>query len=297
MVTNKELSDRLKKISEKVDTLIALPTKRDESQLEKHYMISTSIVATLTGIVNLTIIFLMNLDKKLDLGFGSITELDLGLGLAAIGITTFVGITVSSSIFEEHRHDHNKKSKDHNEKSQNQFLQDTIVGKGIMRKALAASLVMTYIVLIGMSYSDGSIDNLWEKRIITNSTSMGTNGTHIYITDSANSTIMINSKNVSPDIDIKDIVRIDGKLKAISATAQATPSNSLVQHFTTIVSIVIGFYFGSNMVTAAINSKKKQLSAKEILDIRLAAGTIEDDDYTKKRDLIKDKSQSSKKTN
>lgn len=205
-------------------------------------MLSTSIVAALTGIVNLTIICLMNTDKGLD----------LGLGLAAIGITTFVGITVSSSIFEEHRHDHNENSKDNKEKSQNQFLQDTIVGKGIMRKALAASLVMTYIVLIGMSYSDGSIDNLWEKGIITNSTSIGTDG---------------------------------------------TPSNSLVQHFTTIVSIVIGFYFGSNMVTAAINSKKKQLSAKEILNIRLAAGTIEDDDYAKKIDLIKEKSSSSKNTN
>ncbi len=262
-------------------------------------MIYTSIVAALIAIVNLTIICFMNTDKGLD----------LGLGLAAIGITTFVGITVSSSIFEEHRHDHkkssdhnekssgdNKKSSDHNEKSKNQFLQDTIVGKGIMRKALAASLVMTYIVLIGMSYSDGSIDNLWEKGIIANSTSMGTNGTHIHITDSANSTIIINSHNSSPDIDIKDIVSIDGKLKAVSATAQATPSNSLVQHFTTIVSIVIGFYFGSNMVTAAINSRKKQLSAKEILNIRLASDDIGEAEYTKKIDLIKDKSQSSKKS-
>jgi len=108
---------------------------------------------------------------------------------------------------------------------------------------------------------------------------------------------MINSHNVSPDIDIKDIVRIDGKLKAISATAQAAASNSLVQHFTTIISIVIGFYFGSNAVTAAINSRKKQLTAKEILEIRLASGDIDKEEYTKIMDLIKDKSSSSKETN
>jgi len=177
----------------------------DTTWLKRNYLISASAVAIVTAFVSLKIIYWMNADG-----------LDLGLGLASIGIVTFIGTILASSIFEEHRHDHNDKSKDNKEKSKNQFLQDTIVGKGIMRKALAASLVMTYIVLIGMSYSDGSIENLWDKGIITNSTSMdanesgtatsmGNNGSSIYIASSNNSTILINSNNVSPEIGIKDI--------------------------------------------------------------------------------------------
>ncbi len=273
--------------------------KKDNSQLQKHYMVSTSIVAAITGGINLFIIFWMSgsnpivetiIEEVFDFEF-TLFALDFGLGLAAIGVNTFVGVSLSSSIFEEHRHGHGKKPRSH-------FIQDALVGTGIMRKALAASLVMTYIVLIGMSYSGGSIDNLWDNGLLNNTSSTGvlnnssSSVSTIYtfnITTLNNSTIMINSHNPIPNIGIKDIVKfgaIDNGLKSAGGAIIVKDSNSLVEHFTAIVSIVIGFYFSTNIISAYIKSKKTQLSPKVILQTRLASGDIEESEYATKMTLL-----------
>lgn len=61
----------------------------------KHFMAWTSGVAITAGVACLLVIYCM-----------AYHELDKGLGFASIGIITFFGVAVSSSIFEEHRHNH-----------------------------------------------------------------------------------------------------------------------------------------------------------------------------------------------
>lgn len=273
----------------------------DRSWLDRNYMLSTTAVAALTAGVNLFIIFWMSgsnptVEKIIEKIFGEwfeLSALDFGLGLAAIGIITFFGMSLSSSIFEEHRHGHKKKQENH-------FIQDALIGKGIMRKALASSLVLTYIVLIGMSYSDGSIDNLFDKGFLNNTSSVGSLnnstsvGSTVYnfeIASLNNSSIMINSRNVIPNIGIKDIVTFDtigDKIKSTGGATVVTESNSLVQHFTTIVSIVVGFYFTANITSAIIKSRKKQLSPKVILQTRLASGDIGEKEYARKMKLLEE---------
>ena len=72
-----------------------------KSMLRSNYMLTTSAVEFATALANLKIIYWMNVTDGLD----------LGLGLAAIGIITFFGVSLSSSLFEEHRHEHGNKKK------------------------------------------------------------------------------------------------------------------------------------------------------------------------------------------
>ena len=134
----------------------------------------TTVVAFFTAVANLTIIILMN----------TTDGLDLGLGLAAIGIITFFGVSLSSSIFEEHRHEHGNKKKSN-------LISNIVVGKGIMRKGLAASLVMTYIVLIGFSFSAVTLADSFNDKAVTTIV----NGTSLN-----NSTISSSSQDVNTNI-------------------------------------------------------------------------------------------------
>ena len=103
---------------------------------------------------------------------------------------------------------------------------------------------------------------------------------------------MINSRNVVPDIDISEIVKfpsITNKLKSTEGVVLVKDSNSLVQHFTILISIVIGFYFGSNALNAYLKSKNQQLNKDELSKInltRLTKGEIPKSDYDKIQEKI-----------
>ena len=102
--------------------------------LQDNYMFYTTLVAALTAGVNLFVIFWMSghnpfVEMIIKTIFGTsstLISLDYGLGLAAIGIITFFGISLSSSIFEKY--------KDKSEAPPNSnLISRVIIGKGIMR--------------------------------------------------------------------------------------------------------------------------------------------------------------------
>ncbi len=310
-------------------------------------MLSTSIVAFFTAAASLKIIIWMNITNGLD----------HGLGLAAIGIITFIGTTVSSSIFEEHRHEHGtkhpsnkiivgkdvpskfreklrefattieqeefskkitkyfsdfKQSKDseklkdkivgefslkksnfifvdpNNPKKDEEghFISNVIVGTGIMRKGLAASLVITYIVLIGLSFTAGTLDNSLRTNLITNNFN-GTSLDNYYET-----------RNASPNIVIKDIVTIgtnengtsvlntDQSSKSIEELLLTKEPSTLVGHFTFVITAVIGFYFGSNTLTALLKARQEDKTSDDlskILEVIGAKGKITKEKSDKKK--------------
>ena len=242
-----------------------------KSMLRSHYMLTTSAVAFATALANLKIIYWMHVTDGLD----------LGLGLAAIGIITFFGVSLSSSIFEEHRHEHGNKKK-------NKLIPNIIAGKGIMRKGLAASLVLTYIVLIGFSFSADTLDNSIQANIIKNNF----NGTSLEK--------YFEIRNASPDIDINiseigiissGVSKTDSSSKSIEALLLAKEPSTLVQHFTIVISVVIGFYFGSSALSALLKSRKEDKASDDplkILNVRLIKGDILEAEYKKLKALIKE---------
>lgn len=256
MEIDKELSEQLKKISERIDALNAL-YDQPKTRLEKHFMLWTTVVAFLTAAASLKIIYWMN----------SSDGLDHGLGLAAIGIVTFFGVSLSSSIFEEHRHDHKAKHNPH-------FISNVIVGTGIMRKGLAASLVITYIVLIGFSFSAGTLDNPLDgvtkpDTIPAKEGDKPTTGDTNIRTQSPN--ININLENIGIT-DIREYDKI--QVKKTNSTSNSIEElilekepSTLVEHFTIVISVVVGFYFGSNTLAALLKARKEDKTPEDLSKI------------------------------
>ena len=258
------------------------------NSLHKYYMFYTTLVAALTAGVNLIIIFWMG-------GFGlKTTTLDSGLGLAAIGITTFFGVSLSSSIFEKYREPETKPET----KPFGSLISNVVVGKGIMRKGLAASLVMTYIVLIGLSFSAGTLDNpLGEPDKTTKPPVNGETPTDDKtLPGSINTSVSINLENIgqflndNKQIDKIQVKKTDPDSKAIEELILTKEPDTLVEHFTIVISVVIGFYFGANTLSALLKSRKGKTSddLSEILKVRLAKGEIEEKEYKKLKALIKE---------
>lgn len=260
----------------------------EELWVKRNYVAATSAVAIITAVVNLAIIIWMNSGG-----------LNLGLGLTSIGIITFIGISVSSSIFEEHRHDHGNKK--------NQSLVNAMVGKGIMRKSLAASLVMTYIVLIGLSFGadtlyDSIKDNEKPKEIVENTIPTTKNATPITGEPSndesskgdVNTNISINLENIgqflkeNKQIDEVTLKKTDPTSNEIQEIILTKEPETLVEHFTIVISVVIGFYFGANAISSIIKSRNTAPTAKEILKTQFVTGEIKEKEYKEKLNLIKD---------
>jgi len=242
-------------------------------------MFYTTFVAALTAATNLGIIFCMN-------SYG----LDRGLGLAAIGIVTFFGVSLSSSIFEKYK----DKPKSETKLNDN-LISRIVIGKGIMRKGLAASLIMTYIVLIGLSFSAGTLDNSLgtenetEKisgngKTPTDETSLGSNNANV-----ATTLKNIGITNIQDYDKIKVITNQTSK--SLEELILEKEPDTLVQHFTIVISVIIGFYFGSNTLAALLKARKEDKpidNSSEILKVRLIKGEIEEEEYKKLKDLIKE---------
>jgi len=240
-------------------------------------MFYTTLVAALTAGVNLFIIFWMS------------SSLDSGLGLAAIGITTFFGVSLSSSIFEKYREPKTKPF--------GNLISNVVAGKGIMRKALAASLVMTYIVLIGLSFSAGTLDNSFggEDKTTTPTENGKTPTDDKTSPGSINTSVSINLENIgqflndNKQIDKIQVKKTDPDSKAIEELILTKEPDTLVEHFTIVISVVIGFYFGSNTLSALLKSRKERLTTDDLSQINLerwTKGDIGEKDYKKIQALI-----------
>lgn len=269
-------------------------------------------------------------------------NLNEGIALAAVGVVTFFGVLVASSVFEEHRHDHRnplmpnsvfvgknidpatrtsietivntasasasnftkflalakfnklndntrneivtefnnelKKPRfsvvDTNQLKQEQsstnFIQNIIVGKGILRKALASSLILTYVLLIGFSFDAQTLDDQFVQSPDTDdadaitpdandsstdsestpSETLGTSSNSIYFVDMHDSTSS-DTTDETDDTTDKTTETGDNSSKILDKDPQ-----SLLQHFTIVVSLVIGFYFGTNIVTTLVQNSK-----------------------------------------
>ncbi|NIP61700.1 MAG: hypothetical protein GWN01_13470 [Nitrosopumilaceae archaeon] len=167
-------------------------------------------------------------------------------------------------------------------KSDSSLIGDIIAGRGIMRKALASSLVITYIVLIGLSYSDATLYDQFitpdteENEDADNSNENGNQESSEGTASSLDSFIYSmmpvatgqSSGNPSDELSIEDSVKIekqseeepseeDGSIDhdVMMKLLEKNPQ-SLVQHFTIVVSVVIGFYFGSNALNALIQRRQ-----------------------------------------
>ena len=249
-----------------------------KSKLEERFMLWTTVVAFFTATASLIIISWMS------------SGLDHGLGLAAIGIITFFGVTLSSSIFEEHRHDHKPKQNAH-------FISNVIVGTGIMRKGLAASLVITYIVLIGFSFSTGTlynpIDGGDDKDTISTGDGDNTNSTGAGDVRTQSPDININLENIGitniQEYDKIQIKKTNQSSNSIEELMLAKEPSTLVEHFTIVISVVIGFYFGSNTLAALLKARKEDKTSDDlskILKVRLVKGEIQKKEYEELKSVL-----------
>ena len=352
---------------------------------ETHYMFWASLPAIVTAIINLGIIYWMSKPSGLD----------HGLGLAAIGITTFCGILLSSSIFEEHRHGHGSVHakdkvivgknvsdeirgqlkgveaskfsekldnllkdaktkdidktkielvKDFKDKEKNSdfifvdtknahktesgsFIEGVIVGTGIMRKALAGSLVITYIVLIGLSFSAGSLDDAFKTEPESTPSTDAADATSSATPDQSilgaatnfifSGKIMeevFGQKSTPPLIEnLKkkkkksthrtEIVKVPtpaetAKQKSIEELLLEKNPRTLVEHFTIVITAIVGFYFGSNTLKSYLDTRKEDLtrnkskesdkedSLKKILEQLKKVKPSDDDTYKAIKSLI-----------
>lgn len=250
----------------------------------EHYLFSTSVIALITAAFDIKILFMM------------FESFDKGLGLAAIGITSFFGVLLSSSFFEEHRHPHGNKESDIDyskipteeakkikdkinnlDKSGSTLIFDIIAGRGIMRKALAASLVITYIVLIGLSFSTGTlynpIDGGDDKDTISTGDGDNTNSTGAGDVRTQSPDININLENIGitniQEYDKIQIKKTNQSSNSIEELILEKEPSTLVEHYTIVISVVIGFYFGTNTLTALIKNRKSDTGnlSKKISEI------------------------------
>lgn len=220
--------------------------------LHNHYLLVTSLVAILTAISALGILGLMN-STEISVSGITIIEIEnkigIGIGIGMVGIIMFFGMLVASSIFEEHRHDHNE---DENARPSDDAMNNLFAGKGIMRKALAGSLIITYIIVIGLYAEAGELD----APLVVNATQAKTTD----VTMTSQSTQSLASSNNSTNNGQTEPEKIQERIP-----------KSLLEHFTIVVSIMIGFYFGTDMLSKWMKAKypetgKGKNVTKEMVD-------------------------------
>ena len=66
--------------------------KKKNDPLENHYLAITTSIGILVAALDAVILHLMNSDS-----------INNGIGIAMVGIVTFFGMMIASSVFEEHR--------------------------------------------------------------------------------------------------------------------------------------------------------------------------------------------------
>jgi len=172
---------------------------------------------------------------------------DISFSIAAIGITTFFGMLIISSYHATHKNDHEKPPKPTTPtptENQNEEKKDPkpkpkpSTGAGstankpeekpqssgdsdaVMRKALAGTLIIVYIVVFSLVTFDEEFQNL----------------------------------------EISTTTTITNQTGTTETTTQTVSSETMLSHFTNIIMVVVASYFGSRVIEKAIKSKKSNSS-------------------------------------
>ena len=289
--------------------------------------------------------------------FGMSAGFQHGIGLAIIAVGTFFGMLMVSSYFEEHRHKHDKEGKsifsdlgDDVKKKLEEALKGTdiaikktselkkqeadkelgllanvIAGRGILRKAIASSLIITYVIFLGLFLDNGQLGETFpgfETKEADEETSKldekpqeeSTTNT-LGISTFASNLILVQKENNEPSessTPSKDNQASNGdssendkpSTTSENSNKQQIPK-SLLEHFTIVITIVIGFYFGTDIAqliaksrvskgkdTPSNKNKETQTHSKNkaLLDTLtkvIQNGTMDKDEKTKLIDNLK----------
>lgn len=216
---------------------------------DKYYIGITTSIGIFIAFINSILLY------KIDSDY-----ISSGIGLAMVGIVTFFGMLIASSVFEEHRHHHTNKPNKDVSRSQNQpdlsekIVANVIAGNGIMRKAIASSLIIVYIIVIGLYIENGELNEPF-PRIETPTSDSQESTMSGTTTDSINtSTLQLIQDN---DDGIKPMTKSGNqttKVEESNETAKPIPQ-SLIEHFTTVITTVIVFYFGTDIASYWFKNK------------------------------------------
>jgi len=225
--------------------------QKEKTNLDKHYLLVTTFIAVGVASVNSLLLYSMSL--------GSTTN---GIGLAMVGIVTFFGMLIASSIFEEHRHEHAPTSKTNKPSAGEKMVANVVAGKGIMRKALASSLIIVYIIVVGLYVDNGELSEPFAPMETTTSESQkspenSTKDSKGELTDSVGfATLQLvqdEGGGAEPETEEEEQEEAEAQEEA-EKPAKPIP-RSLLEHFTTVVTAIIIFYFGSDIATNWFKNK------------------------------------------
>lgn len=218
---------------------------------DDHYIAITTSIGISVAFIDSILLFLMN--------SASISN---GIGLAMVGIVTFFGMLIASSVFEEHRHSHSQSPNQPN--SSEKTVANLIAGKGIMRKAIASSLIVVYIIVIGLYIENGELNEPFpgfetptsdRQELAGNSL---TSESNVELTDSFNVVALelIQDNDGGPKSETKSGNETETSAKGEESNKIAKPiPRSLLEHFTTVITAVVIFYFGSDIASNWFKSK------------------------------------------
>ena len=231
--------------------------QKEKTNLDKHYLLVTTFIAVGVASVNSLLLYSMSL--------GSTTN---GIGLAMVGIVTFFGMLIASSVFEEHRHEHAPTSKTNKPTAGEKMVAKVVAGKGIMRKALASSLIIVYIIVVGLYVDNGELSEPFAAMETTTSESQklpenSTKDSKGELTDSVGfATLQLvqdEGGGAEPETEEEEQKEAEAKKEAETEKEAKKPAKpiprSLLEHFTTVVTAIIIFYFGSDIATNWFKNK------------------------------------------
>lgn len=202
-----------------------------KSKTRRNFFWKTSGIAGI--IATLDIIFLLA---------GKSSVWDISYSIAVIGITTFFGMLIISSYHAAHKKDHEKPSQtttpppptnpNENKKEPKPKpgagAQESTQAKpqpsgdsdAVMRKALASTLIIVYIVVFSLVTFDEEFQNL----------------------------------------EISTTTTITNQTGTIETTNQTVSSETMLSHFTNIIMVVIASYFGARVIEKAVKAKQSSSS-------------------------------------
>lgn len=190
----------------------------------------TSVIAFLVGLADVGIIYFFGLDA----------DGKPELAIASVAIITFFGVLFISA---HHNHTNAEDQRKH--------------ATGTMRRAMAASIILVYIITFSMT----TFGDFQDKTIETSQNEIAEE-----IKEAVTSAIQNNnSEDGDSDTSMIDAITkvLDEKLPKLEKNLELdlASKTTLLGHFTTVTSMVVIFYFGSKAIENWFG-KKNQLDKK-----------------------------------
>lgn len=228
----------------------------------EHYLAITTIIGIVVAALDGAVLYLMHLDSISD-----------GIGIALVGVFTFFGMMIASSVFEEHRHAHTPKTKKNGttntsrtQSALEKAASTAVAGKGIMRKAIASSLIIVYIILIGMYVENGElnepfpgVDTSAPSEQDDSETNSATDS-DTELTSSVNTAalqLIQDDSDTTPETEDGEETENSDESTDDNESADTTKPipRSLMEHFSTVITVMIVFYFSSGILSEWFKSK------------------------------------------